>query len=137
MKFNYFIITVLILSFFSCGNDDDTTSFNPCDDISSFGIEGVTLSDFSIQIFNNADEKGYLITGVITNDNTESISGSTKFIFRENGEIIIYGNLNAASSTTCLTIEAESICNFEWRKTLYDNQTLDEDIEFLCFYYSN
>ncbi len=135
MKFKSFILTLLILSFFSCGNDDNIDAYNPCDN-ESLGIEGVTISNFSIQPFNEGDEKGYLITGIITNDNSESVSGNTNFVFRENGRIITYGNGNAASSTTCLDIEAESTCDFEWRKTLYDNETLDNNIEFLCFYYS-
>jgi len=138
MKFNFFIITVLILLFFSCGNDDDIEPYNPCED-EFLGIDGVSISNFSIQIFDEVDDKGYLITGLITNDNIEPVYGSTKFVFRENGGIITYGNSNAASSTTCLNIDAESTCNFEWRLTLfeYEYETLDYDIEFLCFYYAN
>lgn len=135
MKFYFIILTLLILPFFSCGNDDDIDAYNPCKN-ESFGTEGVTISNFSIQVFNNVDEKGYLITATITNDNVESVSGGASFVFLENGGIITYGNRNGASSTTCLDIEAESTCEFEWRKTLYDSETLDNNIEFLCSYYS-
>ena len=119
----------------SCGNDDDNNSNNPCELNPFPGVNGVTQSDFLIQTFNEPDEKGYIITSTIMNENPESVSGSPSFVLRENGEIITYGTSNSASSTSCLNIDAESSCDLEFRIYLLENENIDSNIDFLCFYY--
>ncbi|APX99910.1 hypothetical protein [Lacinutrix venerupis] len=135
MKLKTFFSSLIILTLLSCGNDDDNNSSNPCDLNPFPGVNGVTQSDFLIQTFNEPDEKGYLISATITNDNLESVSGKPSFVFRENGEIITYSTSNIASSTSCLNIDAESTCDFEFRVYLSQNENIDNNIEFLCFYY--
>ncbi len=129
------LFSLILLTLFSCGNDDDNNSVNPCE-LSPFpGVDGVTQSEFMIQTFNEPDEKGYIVSATITNNNFESVSGKPSFVFRENGEIITYSTSNTAFSTTCLNIEAESSCDFEFRIYLSLNENIDSNIDFLCFYY--
>ena len=137
MKLKTFFSSLIILILLSCGNDDDNNSNNPCDLNTFSGVKGVTLSNFLIQTFGEPDKLGYLITATITNDNLESVSGSPSFMFRENGEIITYGTLNTTSTTSCLNIDAKSSCDFEYRIYFIDNENIDSNIEFLCFYYSD
>ena len=136
MRFKDLLIIFLILTFISCGNDNDNNnSTNPCELNPFPGVNGVTQSNFMIQTFNESNEKGYLITATITNENLESVSGSPSFVFRENGEIITYSTSNTASPTSCVNIDAESDCEFEFRVFLTQNENVDNNIEFLCFYY--
>ena len=135
MKLKIFFSSLIILTLLSCGNDDNNNSNNPCNLNPFPGVDGVTQSDFLIQTFNEPDEKGYLISATIANDNLESVSGKPSFVFRENGEIITYSTSNTASSTSCLNIDAESTCDFEFRVYLSQNENIDSNIEFLCFYY--
>lgn len=136
MKLNFFGGCFIILMLLSCGNDDDNNFNNPCDPIYFTKVEGVSESNFNIQVFNDVDEKGYLISALITNDNIQAVSGSPSFVFRENGENITYSTSNAASSTSCLTIDAESSCYFEFRIYLDQSKYVDNNISLLCFYYS-
>tara|TARA_R110000868_G_scaffold298188_1_gene558427 strand:- start:119 stop:535 length:417 start_codon:yes stop_codon:yes gene_type:complete len=135
MKLKTFLSSLLILTLLSCGNNDDNNSNNPCELNPFPGVNGVTQSNFLIQTFNEPDEKGYLISATITNNNLESVSGEPSFVFRENGEIITFSTSNTASSTSCLNIDAESSCEFEFKMYLTANQNIDSNIEFLCFYY--
>ena len=136
MKIKNSLILLLTLIIISCGNDDDNgNSTNPCELNPFPGVNGVTQSNFMIEAFNEPDEKGYLITATITNENLESVSGSPSFVFRENGEIITYSTSNTASTTSCVNIDAESNCDFEFRIYLTQNENIDNNIEFLCFYY--
>jgi hypothetical protein len=135
MKLKYFFSTLIIFTLLSCGNDDDNNSNNPCDLNPFPGVNGVTQSGFLIQTFNEPNDKGYLISATITNDNLEAVSGKPSFVFRENGEIITYSTSNSASSTSCLNIDAESNCDFEFRVYLSQNENIDSHIELLCFYY--
>lgn len=135
MKLKTFLCSLLSLTLLSCGNNDDGYSNNPCELNPSLGINGVTQSDFSIQISHQPDEKGYLISATITNNNPESVSGKPSFVFRENGKIITFSTSNTASSASCLNIDAESSCEFELKIYLIYNQNIDPNIEFLCFYY--
>jgi len=136
MKLIFFCSCLITLLLLSCGNDEDNNSNNPCDPIYFTPVEGVSESNFVIQAFNEPDERGYLITALITNDNIQSVSGSPSFVFRENGENITYSTSNTASSTSCLTIEAESSCDFEFRIYFDQTRNVDNNISFLCFYYS-
>lgn len=136
MKFKNLLTLLLILTVISCGNDDDNNnSANPCELNPFPGVNGVTESNFMIEPFNEPDEKGYLITATITNENLESVSGSPSFVFRENGEVITYSTSNTASPTSCVNIDAESECDFEFRVFLTQNENVDNNIQFLCFYY--
>ena len=135
MKLKNSLIFLLTLTAFCCGNDDDSNSNNPCELNPFPGVSGVTQSGFLIQTFDEPDEKGYIITATITNDNPESVSGSPSFVFRENGEITTYGTSNSASATSCLNIDAESSCELEFRIYLLENENIDSNIDFLCFYY--
>ncbi|WGD33981.1 hypothetical protein [Olleya sp. YS] len=139
MKLKTFFSSLLILTLISCGNDDndDNNSNNPCNLNPFPGIDGVTQSGFQILTFNEPDEKGYLISTTITNENLVSVSGKPSFVFRENGEIITYSTSNTTSSTSCLNIDPESTCDFEFRVYLSENDNVDSNIELLCFYYFN
>lgn len=119
----------------NCGSDDDNNQITPCNLNPFPGIQGVTQSNFQIQAFDQPDAKGYIISAIITNDNLEPVSGKPSFVFRENGEIITYSTINTASSTSCLDIDPESTCDFEFTVYLSQNENIDNTIEFLCFYY--
>ena len=136
MKFKNSLILLLILTIISCGNDDDdNNSASPCELNPFPGVSGVTQSNFMIETFDELDEKGYLITSTVANDNFEAVSGSPSFVFRENGEIITYSTSNTASTTSCVNIDAESNCDFEFRIYLSQDENIDNNIQFLCFYY--
>lgn len=135
MKLKKLLSRLLILIVLSCGNSDDDNSSNPCE-LSPFpGVSGVIQSNFMIDTFNESGDKGYLISATIINDNLQSVSGKPSFVFRENGEIITYSTSNSASSTSCLNIDADSTCDFEFRVYLSEDENIDNNIEFLCFYY--
>ncbi|WP_299365912.1 hypothetical protein [Winogradskyella sp.] len=139
MRLKNVLVFLLILTFIGCENDDNNNnnnnSTNACELDPFPGVSGVTQSNFMVQTFNEPDEKGYFITATITNDNLESVSGSPSFVFRENGEIKTYSTSNTASSTSCVNIDAESTCDFEFRVYLSQNENIDDNIQFLCFYY--
>ncbi len=134
---NLFFSLVLLLTTLGCGNDDNAIDlFNPCIETLS-GWEDIILSDFSIQVIDEPDNRGYLITATITNNSQESRNGFPHFVFRANRIFSTYSTSNSASASSCLDIEASSSCNFSTAFTFFDQEeNIDPNPEFLCFYYS-
>ena len=120
---------------FSCGSDDDESE-EICNQTSSYGQAGVSQTGFQIESLTITGNRGYLITASIINVNQESVSGIPSFVLKINGLTTTYATTNNASSTSCLDIIPDSSCDFELMVEIHDeDEFIDPNPEFLCFYY--